>query len=268
VYQDDRSSRSFLERFLALFQSEFDALDRRIDRMWLQFDAASVERPWLLWLSDWVGLVTDPEWSEAQLRERIKYAYATHLIRGTPAGLKRAISDYTGVRASVLEHFRLREWTVLANSQAALDGSRRLWSPGIYGQWQLDVYSRLGEFQLVSTPEPGIEPFYWGAHRFTVFFNAEAADVDDVLKRVMTIVEREKPAHTQADYCPVLPRMRVGRQSMVGVDTRVGGVSALTLGHMSTLGYDSVLGCSPPELAMRSVAAAPRPRLGVSTLLH
>jgi len=186
-----------------------------------------------------------------------------------PLGVSRyCVRVWTAVPSDRTVCSWLREWTVLANSQAALDGSRRLWSPGIYGQWQLDVYSRLGEFQLVSTPEPGIEPFYWGAHRFTVFFNAEAADVDDVLKRVMTIVEREKPAHTQADYCPVLPRMRVGRQSMVGVDTRVGGVSALTLGHMSTLGYDSVLGCSPPELAMRSVAAAPRPRLGVSTLLH
>jgi phage tail-like protein len=268
VYQDDRSSRLFLERFLALFQSEFDALDRRIDRMWLHFDPASIERPWLLWLSQWVGLVIDPEWSEAQLRQRIKQAHATHLVRGTPAGLKRAIADYTGVQASVLEHFKLREWTVLADSQATLDRSKRLWNSGIYGQWQLDVYSRLGEFQLVSTPEPAIEQFHWGAHCFTVFFSAEAADVADVLNRVMAVVEREKPAHTRADYCPVLPRMRVGRQSMVGVDTRVGGVSPLALNRMATLGYDSVLGCSPPELAMGSVAAVPRSRVGASARLH
>ena len=38
VYQEDENSRLFLERFLSIFQSEFDDLDRKIDGIWQLFN--------------------------------------------------------------------------------------------------------------------------------------------------------------------------------------------------------------------------------------
>jgi hypothetical protein len=62
--------------------------------------------------------------------------------------------------------------------------------------------------------------------------------------------------------------MRVGRQAMVGVDTRVGGVSYLTLNRLATLSYDTILGCSPYERPMRAGGTSPRPCVGTTTVLQ
>ena len=282
IYQDDQQSRRFLERFLSIFQTEFDDIDQRIDRLWLLLDPLSTKPEYLQWLAGWVGLVIDPDWTPDQLRQRIRQAYARHLVRGTPKGIEQAINDYVELpaQAKVLEHFRLRQWATVspaaqANGDrqfwtgvAALDGTRRVWSRSFYKRLQIDVFSQIGAFRLVSRPEPAVEPFDWGAHRFTVFFPADPNDADTTSKHVAAVVEREKPAHTEAELCAVFPRMRVGRQAMVGVDSRVGGVSYLTLNRLATLSYDSILGCSPYERPMRAAGTSPRPRVGTTTLLQ
>jgi phage tail-like protein len=282
IYQDDQQSRRFLERFLSIFQTEFDDIDQRIDQLWLLLDPMSTEPAFLQWLAGWVGLVIDPGWTPDVLRQRIRDAYARHLVRGTPKGIEQAINDYLELpaQAKVLEHFRLRDWATVSPANepdddrqfwtgvAALDGTRRLWSRSFTKRLQLDVYSQIGAFRLVSRPEPPVEPFDWGAHRFTVFFPVDPADADVASKRIAAVVEREKPAHTEADLCPVFPRMRVGRQAMVGVDTRVGGVSYLTLNRLATLSYDTILGCSPYERPMRAGGTSPRPCVGTTTVLQ
>jgi phage tail-like protein len=282
IYQDDQQSRNFLERFLSVFQTEFDDIDQRIDRLWLLLDPISTEPAFLQWLAGWVGLVIDPGWAPDLLRQHIRDAHARHLVRGTPRGIEQAINDYVELpaQAKVLEHFRLRDWATVSPAAepdgdrqfwtgvAALDGTRRLWSRSFTKRLQLDVYSQIGAFRLVSRPEPAVEPFDWGAHRFTVFFPADPTDAAALSKRVAAVVEREKPAHTEAELCPVFPRMRVGRQAMVGVDSRIGGVSYLTLNRLATLSYDSILGCSPYERPICASGTSPRPRVGRTTVLQ
>ncbi|HKE47471.1 MAG TPA: phage tail protein [Rhodanobacteraceae bacterium] len=282
IYQDDQQSRLFLERFLSIFQTGFDDIDGAIDRLWLLFDPASTPAGDLQWLAAWIGLVIDPDWTPEELRLRIRDAHQRHLTRGTPKGLEQAIGDYVDLPAAakVLEHFRLRDWSMVSpgvederdrafwTGASALDGTRRLWSRSFYHRLQLDAYSTIGEFRLVDRPEPAAEPFDWGAHRFTVFFPADPNDEGATARRVAAIVEREKPAHATAEYCAVYPRMRVGRQAMVGVDARIGGVGRFTLNRLATLSYDTILGCSPYEAPMRDSGSSPRPRVGTTTVLQ
>jgi hypothetical protein len=122
-------------------------------------------------------------------------------------------------------------------------------------------------FKLADQPEPGMEPLAWGANQFSVFFDATPMTVDETRKRVTTVVEREKPAHTQATYRPVFARMRVGVQAILGIDTRVGAVDEAVLGRISTLGYDAILGCRTELMGMPARRAAARPRLGIDTRL-
>ena len=84
---------------------------------------------------------------------------------------------------------------------------------------------------------------------------------------MMAIVESEKPAHTKAHYSPVLPRMRVGVQATLGVDTRVGDISPLLLGTTGILGYDSILACSRDETRLRNQGVTLRPQVSVNTRL-
>jgi hypothetical protein len=72
------------------------------------------------------------------------------------------------------------------------------------------------------------------------------------------VLDREKPAHTTYHLCVIEPRMRVGLQSIVGVDAIVGGAptgSAFDGTH--ELGIDMVLPDSPGS------GGAPRVGYGV-----
>ena len=266
VYQEDEESRQFLERFLSIFQSEFDEFDRLIDRLWQLFNPGSTPEKDLKWLAGWLALVVNPDWPEAELRSMIKDAFQTYLQRGTVAGLQKAIRDYVGVDAGIVEHFRLRQLPLLSIA-GSVEGGVRLWSPDFYKRLQLDANSQIGSFQLVSKPEPRVEALSWGAHQFTVFFAANPYGFDDTERQVTQVVEREKPAHTQHTICPVFPRFRIGVQATIGTDSVVGGISYLVLNRLSTLGYDSILGCSQQEQKLRELGLTPRPVVGRSSLL-
>ena len=199
--------------------------------------------------------------------------------RDSPKGIVQAIDDYAGLPtpAQVLEHFRLRDWSL--DSPEEPKDNRPFWTGRRSARWNAPTVEpghlqaapartrrQIGAFRLIDRPEPAVEPLDWGAHRFTVFFPSDPDDEDATRKRVLEIVEREKPAHTETELCAVHPRMRVGRQSMVGVDARIGQVSYLTLSRLATLSYDTILGCSPIERSMREGGASPRPRVGAIEL--
>lgn len=290
VYQEDDESRLFLERFLSMFQTTFDALDANIDNLWMMFDPASVPEKWFPWLASWIDLPLNPLWfkqgqrSALQAgRSALKRAGKIYPKRGTPAAFEELISEYAGMGARLVEHFRLRQLVVLTDgksgdtdpasylpqfSEAPLCTGTRLWSRDYYQRLQLGVYSRIGYFRLTGEPEPGIEPLAWGANEFSVFFDCEPYQVEASRLKVKKVVEREKPAHTKANYCPVLPRMRVGVQSTLGIDTRIGVITPLLLGTTGTLGYDSILGCSAAELSLQRQQSSIRPQLDVTSRLH
>jgi hypothetical protein len=125
----------------------------------------------------------------------------------------------------------------------------------------------VGRFRLADRPEPVVEPLDWGAHRFSLFFVADPYRADETRERVRRVVEREKPAHTEATLCPVYPRFRVGVQASVGVDTVVGTVSHLVLNRLATLNYDTILACSCEEQTLRALGSAVRPAVGTTTRL-
>ncbi len=340
VYQEDNDGRLFLDRFLSIFQTQFDNFDHQIDELWRLFDPASISESHFAWLAGWLGLVIHPdslidqrcrleclreqecqpppncppasentspgangpplEWSSEKKRQMLKNAFGTYRVRGTVKGVEQAIQDHTGVQfARILEHFRLRRWPVLsviANPEKLsdqdpcatvaapatglcgeqiqkhrislrLDGSVRLWSRDFYKRLQLTSYSQLGYFRLISNPEPVLEPFDWGSHRFSVFFPASPYTVAETRQKVQQVVDREKPAHTHAELCPVLPRLRVGVQATVGADAVVGSISHLVLNTLSTLNYDAILSCSKEEKLLRARGTASRWRTGITTKL-
>jgi phage tail-like protein len=267
VFQEDEESREFLERFLSIFQTEFDGFDRRIDAFWQLFDPDSVPEAHFPWLASWLGLLvlTESGWDWEKKRKMLTTAIADYQRRGTIDGVQKAVADYTGMPwTSVLEHFKLRRWPALSIA-APLDGTVPLWSRDFYQRLQESTYSQVGFFRLTGAPEPALEPLDWGAHRFTIFFPTNPDRIAEDREKVARVVEREKPAHTTAELCPVLPRFRIGVQAMIGFDTMVGDPGHLVLNQNATLGYDTMLSCTPAEKQLRAFGGAVRPRVGVST---
>lgn len=270
VYQEDDQSRVFLDRFLRIFQTTFDSLDRTIDQMWTLFDPLATPDTWYNWLAAWIALPVNPLWTDQQRRAALESAGQLYPQRGTPAGVQQLVKQDSGVDVRIIEHFRLRQLIILSdgpNGGASLGSGTRLWSRDYYRRLQVGVYSRVGYFDLTGEPEPDLEPLAWGANEFTLFFDCDPYQVTATQQTVSQAVEREKPAHTKANYAPVFPRMRIGVQSTLGIDTRIGEYTPLLLGTTGTLDYDSILSCSGTENRLRSQYATLRPQLDVNTRL-
>ena len=262
VFQDDPQSRSFLDRFLSIFQTTFDSLDGTLDNLWQIFDPLITPDAFLPWLAAWIAFPLDPTASPTAQRQLLKNAFATYTTRGTLAGLQKMIQDWTSVQnVRILEHFRLRNWTFLPLSRGLNEGNR-LWSSNFYARLQVGVNSQVGSFRLTNSPQPAAEPYDWGANQFSVMFPASPYTVSDTSAKVQKILDREKPSYTQSFLCPIYPRLRIGVQATLGIDAYVGQVNETILGKLATLNYDAVLAASKTARDTQALGLSRYPRLG------
>ena len=111
-------------------------------------------------------------------------------------------------------------WAIAGHGR--LGDTSQLFGAEIVRRLQLDRFSRLDEARLDGTDDPRHDPFLVHAHRFTLFVDAApSADPERVAERAERILALAKPAHTAGDIAVVQPRMRVGIQAMVGLDSVV-----------------------------------------------
>ena len=80
-----------------------------------------------------------------------------------------------------------------------------------------------GRSHLIANEDFGSPLFDDVAYRFQIRLYRGKVACDSTLERVKEVVEREKPAHTIAAICITEPRMRIGYQAIVGVDSVLGG---------------------------------------------
>ena len=92
IYQDD----PFTGRFLLIFESILDPLDRVIDQIHHYFDPLLAPEPLLPWLASWVDLVLNEKWSLERRRALVRHAAELYRWRGTRRGVSEYIRIYTG----------------------------------------------------------------------------------------------------------------------------------------------------------------------------
>jgi phage tail-like protein len=290
VYSADDESRWFLERFLSIFQTEWDALEDKIADMARHLDPKAVPAgPPLTYLASWLALPLEETWDWEQKRHLLTAAPRLIPRRGTIDGLRQYVRIYlqylTGLTPKeqgdypqVVEGFRERAHAMLAIPDLAnLGYGAPLWSQSMVSRLQLGVFAREGEIQLVSTGDPERDVFHEYAHRFRVFIPSVWVRTANDELMVRRALHAGKPAHTHYDLCLVEPRFRVGLQSTVGLDTLIGPypMARLACPHeidtppsqmpRYRLGYDTVLGGEPangPRLRL-----LPGTRVGRETIL-
>jgi phage tail-like protein len=282
VYAAEEVSRSFLERFLSIVQTEWDGLERRIAEIPRLFDPAAVPAGELLeYLADWLALPLEGSWDGEQQRRLLAAAPRLYARRGTVEGLRDVLRIYLqnlagvtpeeqGGYPAIVEGFRERRRLLLSTPMGR---GAPLWSAGVVGRLRLGVFARAGEVRLVSTGDPERDLFHEHAHRFRVFVPAAWVRTAADEQKLRRALEMEKPAHTAYELCLVEPRFRVGVQSTVGLDTVIGGLPVARLAcrcvddeppgraPRGRLGYDTVLAGAP------GLRRGEAPRVGVETIL-
>jgi phage tail-like protein len=267
IYRTQAKDPELLERFLALYEGFFTDLDEQIDRMPRLFDPAAAPAVWLPWLAGWLGIELDETWPIEKKRRAVAGAYPAAAKRGTPAGLRQAVLFATGVDVRIVEPVLGGTWWTLPSEGEVPTGGGRLGFDTVLAPAELDgavlgTTAVLDGSYIAGEAGFGAHLFETVAHQFCVQVYERQVASPARLAAVRAVIEREKPAHTAWHLCVIKPRMRVGFQSRLGIDTVIAGAQpAQRLGS----GADLVLGGEPAgRLGESSIGVDTRLRSGAS----
>jgi phage tail-like protein len=196
VYQDDPTSASFLDRYLANPEGFFTVLEGRIQQVQELFDPTTVPAEYLDWLATWLGVSFDFTWTTASRRFFLANALKFFWSRGTSDGIVRMIrmaldqcADESLFDPADLDHFSVRivenyllraapgvtfgdptttpgtvdtgsSWTP-AQGSAPLDQQYRSWLSGIYatiGELNQAYGANYASFSDPTLRMPAIQP--------------------------------------------------------------------------------------------------------------
>ncbi|MEO5817970.1 MAG: phage tail protein [Gemmatimonadaceae bacterium] len=245
IYARNETSRVFLSRALAAFESAMDIESRLIDDLPLLFDADAatdvLPRPsWLDWLAQWVDAELEESWDDATRRSVVADAFRMHARRGTKQGIRRLVGLHTGATPFITELSAAGGLWALGVTALGQDSALACASPdgAVLGSTAVVDHSH-----LIADEHRGAPAFEDVAHHFIVQVYASQVNGAGGLAHVRALIDREKPAHTTYHLCPIEPRMRVGFQARLGIDTIVGGPPrAAPLGDGWSLDDGAVLG--------------------------
>lgn len=186
VYQEDEESRDFLERFLSLFETFLGNLEGEIDHIVRYFDADVVGEDFLPWLSTWLAIATDDNWTQEQLRNLIRKAPQLYKQRGTREGIAATVELFTGDRPLIIEYFQLEE----SNNNN-----------------QVNEILKKAYFN-------DNDPF-----RFWVLLSPFQVNSEIELQTIQRLIEADTPAYTEACIKLLQPWISLDKESYLGFNS-------------------------------------------------
>ena len=271
IYREEPQSRQFLKRFLSLFESLFADTEWKIGSLPETYDPHASPAEFLAWLAGWLALDLQDEWPEEKQRAAIATAFELYASRGTPDGLRRALKFFAGVDARIDEPVRHASCWVLpaseadaaAQAQTSMLGFTTMLAAAEPQGAVAGSTAILDQSHLITQEEFGTPLFEDVAHTFSVQLYRGQAYSQRTQQDVTDVIEREKPAHTTFHVCVVEPRMRLGFQARLGVDTIVAGQAPpVALGRQDVFVSGLMLGGPQSSAVGRSTEIGRTARLG------
>jgi phage tail-like protein len=244
VYREGARRRLFLDLALAELGSELGRVEEGLAALPRLFDPAAAPAEWLPWLAGWLDFDLIEDWAVEDKRNAIAGAFALYAQRGTAEGLRRYLELYAGVAARIEEPGASAALFTLDENVAL--GFNTALAPAHEQGAVLASTATVGGSHLLDAEDIGAPAFEDVANRFCVQVYAAQLAEPRTRDRITAVLEREKPAHTLYHLCVIEPRMRVGFQARIGVDSIVAGPPPeLRLGDELALGSDTVLPDQP-----------------------
>jgi len=228
LYSENEASRQFLLPMLSLFESFFAEHEAVIADLAALFDPAAAPPEFLDWLAGWLAQDLKEEWNDERKRHMIATAFADYAWRGVAPALRRRLQEFANIQAHILEPLLgVNLWSL--GETSTLGSDTMLASAHPQGA-VLGSTATLDHSHLITADQFGQPLFEEMAHQFVVQVYRGEVNTPEKEAEVRQIIERDKPAHTDYHLCFIEPRLRVGFQARVGIDTVVAGpVEALRL---------------------------------------
>ena len=217
VYQEDKTSREFLERFLSLFETYFWQLEKKIEEVPQYFDTKATPDEFLDWLSSWLGISLDGNWSDKKQRELLNRAHELFKKRSTREGLKEMIKLY--LEEPKLVKFLKEQISKCQNGTSAenLEGFEHIGKdteePIIVEQFQLKPAENSENWKTWE------RLFGNCPYSFCVLLRPFSVNDENELSTVRRIVEQEKPAYTKGCVVLLQPWIYLDMHTYLGINT-------------------------------------------------
>jgi len=232
VYQHDDNSRRLLERLLSTFETVFEGIERKIDRLWRYFDSRTTPPEFLDWLGGWMNLAFDEGWSEQRKRLLIEHAHELFRLRGTPRGLFALFELAADLRPVLIEGAQLPQPAIVG------DQAGRLGYAAVGGAPNTPF--RIGRGAVLSRAtlraEPAVEePLSAYSDAVTVVLPLSQTEFERRETTLRRLLSEALPAH-------VRPSIRLVRGGGLEVSSTVGINFELEDARPIQLGVDARLG--------------------------
>ena len=190
IYRED-GKEGYPYRLLSLFGDVLQELEFEVDGLHNYLNPERTRAEFLSWLASWVALALDETWPESRRRELIRRIVDLYKWRGTIEGIKTFVEIYTGIRPEIIEPFKVG--------------------------WRIGVYSTIGEDTKIYEAQE--DP-----HSFSVIVNSFEKLSSEQKRKIMAVVEIQKPAHTRVIHFGWYEGFwQVGVRSKIGADIELGG---------------------------------------------
>jgi len=269
VYSQPEEQRLFLDRYLAIAQATWSRIEGEVESFERYLDPRSAPAEALPYLASWLDLQLEGSLTADQHRGLLQALSSVWTRWGTIAGLRDWVRVHLAVLSGldpdvvaaagmpgIVERFVERRHVLLPP-----DGTHRawvpqaLWSPLVERRFQVGVFDREGEVEIVSHGHPDTDVFRHYAHAFRVYVPAAWVATPPAQALLRRAIDLQRPAHTIFSLVLVEPRFRIGDQSTLDLDCVIGGDVPSRLGDSGEtrisagrsggrLGYDATLGGS------------------------
>jgi phage tail-like protein len=239
-YQKDPVSKSFLERFLSLFESVLFDFDFTIDHLSRFFDAGGTPPEFLPWLASWLSISIDENWPEVKRRLFIQKAVELYKKRGTREGLEETLDLYLKDQQDSAGDGK-KPYYVVENFLS--DGS--LEKGDLINPADMDAifFPPQGVTLKIHGQETGILLLtaLFGKERFSFcVFLRESVLKTGKIETIQKLIEEQKPAHTCFGLKVLEPWFYLDRHTYLGINTTL-TKPVFVLGEKSVIGRDMVL---------------------------
>lgn len=205
VYRSE-DKNMFMERFLAIYQTMYEELNRKIKEVPYLLDIDDTDKEFLVWLAKWLDIAESYVWSQEQLRALLKNAIRLYKIRGTRQAVIEFVKLYTnGAEPYIVENFQVKQYENQGN-QALLD---RLYGDNPY------------QFQVIVKEEhvPTVREY----------------------QTLVKIIEEVKPAYMELELVVLKPYIFLNQHTYMGMNSVLGEYRDLSLDGAAMLSF-AVLG--------------------------
>jgi phage tail-like protein len=209
LYQRDRVSASFLDRYLANPEGLFTTLEGAIAQAQVLLDPRTAGDVDLDWLAGWLGLALDPTWTPYQRRLLLAQAAYFCRRRGTTVGILQAV--LLTVHPELGPAIFRDDAATLCNTVRVVEQFLTRTRPGV-------AAGDPTELEVTTTDDIKADAKA-RAHRFIVLL---PTTVDERTRGLVErIVNLQKPAHTAYSIRQYWALFRVG-EVRLGIDTVLG----------------------------------------------